>query len=82
MGPYPAKFASSGRCRVTKLAPSEITPVRIASTHIKRLPRKKNVPSTQMSTNNLKRKGKRLRRKKKTVFQKVYELGKYDGVDL
>jgi len=35
-----------------------------------------------MSTNNLKRKGKHLRRKKETVFQKVYELGKYDGVDL
>jgi hypothetical protein len=43
-----------------------------------------------MATNNLKRKGKNLRqkkienlgRRKKTVFKKVYELGKCDGVDI
>ena len=43
-----------------------------------------------MATNNPKRKGKNLRQKKienlgqrkKTVFKKVYELGKYDSVDV
>jgi len=43
-----------------------------------------------MATNNPKRKGKNLRqkkienlgRRKKTVFKKVYELRKYDGVDV